>query len=311
MKPLSDRLAGAPISWGVSEVPSWGHRMAPLRVLDEMSELGLTATELGPPGYLPSEPGALRRELESRELRLVGGFVATVLHRPAQRQAALAEIAATAQTIAQSGGAVVVAAAAWEESGYERREALDRDGWKSLTESLATAEAVASAHDLAFAFHPHVGTAVEGLEAVRRLLETSSVRLCLDSGHLFVAGADPLAVAVAAKDRVRLVHLKDVDAKLAARVRRGELGYGLAVRMGLFRPLGDGDVDVESLVGRLEAAGYGGWYVLEQDTALSAEPEPGEGPIADVRRSVAFLQRLSSAGRITDRRRNGNRIHAS
>ncbi len=311
MKPPLERLAGAPISWGVSEVAGWGYQMAPERVLDEMRDVGLTATELGPPGHLSAQPGALRRQLEARGLRLAGGFLATVLHQPARRSATLAEIEATARTVAQAGGAVVILAAAWESSGYDRHGRLDSEGWEALAESLAAAEAVAARQGLALAFHPHVGTAVEGPEEVEHLLEAASAGLCLDSGHLFVAGADPLVVAGVAADRVRHVHLKDVDAELAARVRRGELAYSSAVRRGLFRPLGDGDVDIAGLIGRLEAAGYGGWYVLEQDTALSAEPEPGEGPLADVRRSVAFFQQLASAGRIMDRRRHGNRIHTS
>lgn len=42
------KIAGAPISWGVCEVPGWGYQMSPERVLTEMKEIGLTATEFGP-----------------------------------------------------------------------------------------------------------------------------------------------------------------------------------------------------------------------------------------------------------------------
>ena len=47
------KIAGAPISWGVCEVPGWGYQMSPERVLTEMKEIGLTATEFGPQGWLP------------------------------------------------------------------------------------------------------------------------------------------------------------------------------------------------------------------------------------------------------------------
>src|SRR5688500_20148811 len=77
------RLAGAPISWGVCEVPGWGRQLPPERVLAEMAGLGLTATELGPLGYLPLEPDALRARLDAHGLALVGGFVPLVLHEPA------------------------------------------------------------------------------------------------------------------------------------------------------------------------------------------------------------------------------------
>jgi inosose dehydratase len=113
-------------------------------------------------------------------------------------------------------------------------------------------------------------------------------------------------VAAEAGPRVRHVHLKDVDAALAGQVRRGELPYGAAVRRGLFRPLGDGDVDVAGVVRALEGAGYEGWYVLEQDAALSAEPPAGFGPMVNVRRSQASFEAIGRsigprpAGRRTD-----------
>src|SRR3954464_12860538 len=74
------RVAGAPISWGVCEVPGWGRQLPPERVLAEMAGLGLAATELGPLGYLPLDGRALRATLDPHGLRLVGGFVPLVLH---------------------------------------------------------------------------------------------------------------------------------------------------------------------------------------------------------------------------------------
>lgn len=89
------------------------------------------------------------------------------------------------------------------------------------------------------------------------------------------------------------MHLKDVDTSVAARLRSGELDLISAVQAGIFQPLGAGDVQVGEVVLTLEHAGYGGWYVLEQDTAIvGAVPPPGEGPVDDVRRSVEFLQAI-------------------
>src|SRR3954468_23440127 len=76
------RGAGAPISWGVCEVPGWGRQLPPDRVLAEMAGLGLTATELGPQGWLPGDPAALLARLDAHDLALVGGFVPLVLHEP-------------------------------------------------------------------------------------------------------------------------------------------------------------------------------------------------------------------------------------
>jgi inosose dehydratase len=307
------RLAGAPISWGVCEVPGWGHQMAPDRVLREMREVGLVATELGPPGYLPTDADALARLLAAHDLRLAAGFVAAVLHLPERREGALAQLESVAGLIASAGAGVLVVAAAAAGDGYDRREELDAAGWEALAEGLDRAEEVAARHGLALALHPHVGTVVERPEEVLRFLEVSGAGLCLDTGHLFIGGSEPLRVAVAAGARVRHVHLKDVDATLAGRVRRGELAYGRAVRSGLFRPLGDGQVDVAALVRRLDAGGYGGWYVLEQDVALGAEPEAREGPVADVARSVESFVRLTAgvAATQTEGREDGQERQSS
>src|SRR5918996_3155081 len=73
------RLAGAPISWGVCEVPGWGLQLPAERVLAGMADLGLKATELGPQGWLPLDGAAVRAELDRHGLRLVGGFVPVVV----------------------------------------------------------------------------------------------------------------------------------------------------------------------------------------------------------------------------------------
>jgi inosose dehydratase len=287
------KVAGAPISWGVSELPGWGYRMSPDRILAEMKELGLGATELGPPGYMPQDPAARRDLLERHGMQLVAGFLAVVLHD--RSHSVLDELEQEAKTLEASGAEVLVLAAALPGESYDRQERLSPADWIALAEALAGAEEVASAHGLSLAFHPHAGTAVAQKEDVYTLLETTTVEICLDTGHLFLGGADPGAIARDASGRVGHVHLKDIDCNLAERVSLGELSYAEGVRGGLYRPLGQGDLDVEAVLTRLRAAGYRGWYVLEQDTALTAEPGPAEGPVAAARQSIEYFRGLSSA----------------
>jgi inosose dehydratase len=59
----------------------------------------------------------------------------------------------------------------------------------------------------------------------------------------------------------------------------------------MYRPLGTGDVDVETIVNTLQGNGYTGWYTLEQDTILTEEPR-GEGPVTDVRTSAEHVRSL-------------------
>src|SRR3954451_16021750 len=83
MVPLTERIAGAPISWGVCEVPGWGFQLDPSLVLAQMRDVGLVATELGPEGFLPRDPQSAARTLRDAGLSAVGGFVPVVLHDPA------------------------------------------------------------------------------------------------------------------------------------------------------------------------------------------------------------------------------------
>lgn len=289
MTDLADRVAGAPITWGVCEVPGWGHQLAAERVLSEMRSVGLRATELGPEGFLPR--GSERALLDTNGLALVAGFVPAVLHDPSSLERELAKVDAAARTIASLGGEVLVLAASSGGHDYEGADRLDAAGWAALGRGIGRVVASAGERGVRVAVHPHHGTVVQGPGDVERLLEISDVGLCLDTGHVIVGAGDPSALAREAADRVVHVHLKDVSATVAGRVAAGDLGYWDAVQEGLYRPLGDGDLDVAGVIRTLEESGYAGWYVLEHDEVLDHEPEEGSGPITNARRSLSFLER--------------------
>jgi len=291
------KVAAAPISWGVSEAAGWGYRMAPARVLAEMRQLGFEATELGPPGYLPPDAAARRELLQRHGLRLVAGFLAAVLHDPAFPAAT--HVRDEAKLLASSGAEVLVLAAAFSGGSYDAGRRLDAGEWKRLARTVREAEDIASGSGLTLAFHPHAGTAVATAEDVRMFLDATHVALCLDTGHIFLGGAEPATIARTAADRVGHVHLKDVRTAVAARVRSGDLSYTEAVRQGLYASLGQGDLDIEGVYDRLRKAGYQGWFVLEQDTALTAEPAPQEGPAAAARQSLEYFGRIAGAKQAT------------
>lgn len=290
---IESRAAAAPISWGVSELLSWGRRLGPERVLSEMAALGFEATELGPPGYLPADPRACRAMLEGNGLRLVAGFLAVVLHE--SREAALDAVGRHAAELAAAGAEMLVVAAALPGDGYERHDDLLPLQWRELLATLKACVTIAAGHGVKLSFHPHAGTAVESRDQVERLLDASDVDLCLDTGHLLLGGTDPVELARGSGRRIAHVHLKDVDLEVARRVRSGELSYSQAVHEGLYRPLGQGDLDVSAVVTALREADYQGWFVLEQDTALTAEPRPMEGPAAAAKQSLQYFRQISGA----------------
>jgi inosose dehydratase len=291
---LGRKLAGAPISWGVCEIPGWGRMLPPERVLAEMATLGLSATEMGPVGYLPSDPAPLRVLLERHDLRLAGAFVPLVLHEPSldHARAALDDVIPLMAALE----AEVLVAAAVTDVLWSPRIPLGSHEWARVVDNLQTLSEAAAASGLRLALHPHAGTLVETADDIEAVLAHGEVDWCLDTGHLAIGGADPVEFTAAHAGRIVHVHLKDVDMELAERVRSGELSLVEATRRGLFRPLGDGDASIEEVVELLDHNGYDRWLVLEQDTTLTGEEPPeGRGPVIDVRRSIDYLATLAPA----------------
>jgi inosose dehydratase len=285
--PPEARIAAAPISWGVCEVPGWGYQLGPDQVLAEMREVGLTATEFGPDGFLPTQPDAMTRVLDHHGLQAIGGFTPLLLHVAAHDP--VPEVERLLQGYDASGAEILVLSAVTGAEGYDSRPVLDDDEWMVLLSNLDRLAELAASHGVRAVLHPHVGTMVETGEEVRQVLDGSWISLCLDTGHLLIGGTEPAELARQAPERIAHIHFKDVDARLARRVQDGRLTYTQGVRGGMYRPLGSGDVDVPAIVGSLRARGYDGWYVLEQDTILTEEPR-GEGPVADVWASAEYLR---------------------
>jgi len=290
---LLDRIAGAPISWGVCEVPDWGIQLPAHQVLSQAAAIGLRAIELGPEGFLPTDPQELRAVLAPYDLRIVAGFVPLILHRPELLADQLALASRAAATLAGIGAQVVVVGPDDAGAGYERHPEMDGEAWGRFLVALGRVEELAGAAGLRVALHPHWGMVIERPHDVERLLERSAVGICIDTGHLALGGSDPLKVVDLALERVVHVHLKDLDEHLAAEVRSGARGYRDAVAAGLYPPVGSGDLDLAAVVRHLERNGYRGWYVIEQDRVLTEPPSSDRGPMVDVGAGYAFLRGLA------------------
>jgi inosose dehydratase len=170
--------------------------------------------------------------------------------------------------------------------------ALDDAGWARVGAHLRQVADLAAGHGLELVLHPHVGTLVETASQIDAALAHTDVPWCLDTGHLLIGGVDPVRFVCDHADRIGHVHLKDVDASLAAQVRSGELSLVAATREGLFQPLGAGDARIDEVVRLLDAVGYERWLVLEQDHAITGtEPPADSGPALDVRKSIEFLSK--------------------
>lgn len=289
MSDFLGRVQSAPISWGICEVPGWGAMLPTPRVLAEMAGMGMTATELGAPGFLPTDPDEVKAELAEYGMTLMGGFTPVVLHDPAQRQATIDSATATAKLFERAGATKFISAVV-QDWDWSIPRPLTVDEQKHMVEMFGVIDEICAAHGLQQVLHSHVQTVVETKDDINRVLDTCDVNFCLDTGHMAIGGQDPVAFAKEAMERVGHVHLKDVRLDMVPPVLRREVTLMAATQAGLFTPLGQGDVDILGVVQTLEAAGYRGWYVIEQDTAITdGLPAEGEGPIAQVRTSMQYL----------------------
>ncbi|MGA1439578.1 MAG: sugar phosphate isomerase/epimerase family protein [Ilumatobacteraceae bacterium] len=295
MSSFLDRVAAAPISWGICEAPGWGLQLPVDRVLGEARDLGICAFEQGALGWLPADPTAQRAKLDEYGMTLLGGFVPLVLHDPSQRDEQLAEADRIARNMAAAGGRYYVTAPVPALDDWHRPD-FDEAQWSELLANLDRVAAIVAGHGLEQVVHPHVDTDIETADDFERFIAGCSSKFCFDTGHLTIGGADVVRIAREYRDRIGIVHLKDVDATAMARERSGELDLMGATQAGLFPSLGDGIVRIAEVVEILESAGYDGWYVMETDVALTdGEPPLGEGPVRGVERSLTYLRGLQLA----------------
>jgi len=191
---------------------------------------------------------------------------------------------------------VVLADAMWPEreavSGRVKDEGvkLTEADWGIVGENIAAAIEAASQFGLRCVFHHHAGTYVETPEEIDRLLERTSLGLCLDTGHYVIGGGDPVDAVKRHGKRVEYLHFKDVDPVKLGEARAKKLGFLDAVRSGVFCPLGQGCVRFPDLIRELKAAGYRGWAVVEQDVDASEA-----SAVSPLESAIASRQYLKTA----------------
>jgi inosose dehydratase len=291
------KIGTAPVSWGIMEAEGWNGHQAYARVLDEMAEAGYEGTELGPYGYLPTEPEHLIAELSSRGLRLVSAFVPVHLAEAQRYETDFHEAIKVAQLLAQAGSRLIVLA---DEMGgarmsvagrvNEERDGMSASQWNGAVEILSRIATACREFGLVTAFHHHAGTLVETPAEIERLCastDPSLIGLCLDTGHYMYGGGDPVDAVEKYGSRILHLHLKDVRPEVLQSVRKDGVGFLDAVRRGVFCELGEGAVDVPAIAQGLMNCGYEGWALVEQDVDAD---QPGVDPYESAVRSRQYLR---------------------
>lgn len=292
---LDIRVGVNPIGWSNDDFHDLGGDVPLERCLDEMHAAGYAGTELG--HKYPRDAAKLVPLLASRGLALVSGWHSTyVLERPLERERE--SLARHLELLAACGCRLAIVA---ECSGrtYDDPHAplhFDRNGdglspeeWDRLARGLEELAGFAAMRGMSLAYHHHMGTVVQTEPEIGALMaRTERLRLLLDSGHLALAGADPVRVLAAHRGRVAHVHLKNVRPDVMRRVRAERSSFAAAVRSGVFTVPGDGGIDFEPLFEQLREARYGGWLVVE------AEQDPAQAPPLEyARRGRDYVRRMT------------------
>ena len=296
---MTVRVANAPLSYGAFEmtVGTTFPVPEPDAVLDAIAGAGYAGVDLGPPGYL-GEGGALRERLEAHELHVVGGFVPVAFsERDRWDFAGLHHTLDLFDAAGANGALPVLCDAGGPErianpgrGGEDASLRLDDGRWAALVEGVERAADAARERGYEPVFHHHTSTYVEGVPEIERFLEDTGVRLLVDSGHIAVAGGDAVTALRDWGERVGAVHLKDVRLDVLAGVKAERADTLTAWQRGLFCALGDGDVDLDGFCAALDARGYDGWVVVEQDRVLADADGAFAAAVADQERNRAWLR---------------------
>jgi inosose dehydratase len=291
---MGARLAVAPDSWGVwfADDPLQVHWST---FLDEACAAGFDAIELGPWGYLPVTRDLLRPELERRNLTLTGAFLMTDLIRPDAWAVNKDHVGEVCDLLNHFGAQHLVLMSAMytdlftgEVVGPAR---LDVQSWPRMLATLNAIGEFAAREGISTVFHPHADTVIQYEDQIETLLvqsDPSVTSLCLDIGHHAYAGGDAVSFMQRHHGRISYLHLKNVDASVVASVRTKSKPFASAVQDGAFTTLEAGTVDLKAFRDVLEAVGYDGWAIVEQDMY----PAPPDKPLPIARRNRAFLHEI-------------------
>ncbi len=306
------RIANAPCSWGALEFEGLKSEEIPYgQMLDELSDTGYAGTELGDLGYMPTEPGALRQELERRNLAMVGAFVPVALKNPDAHARGEAHALKVAQLLAgvmdSRGGKPAPLVILADDNGTDpvrtqhaghvtSQMGLSAAEWDTFARGAERiARTVRRETGLQMAFHHHCAGYVETPEEIARFLDMTDpdlLGLVFDTGHfLYGTGSnDGLRVEDGLKrfgERIRHVHFKDCQPQVAQEARSAGWDYFTALRHGVFCELGKGNVPFAAVADWLRKHNYRGWIVVEQDIL------PGMGsPKASAQRNRDYLRTI-------------------
>ncbi|MFB7252880.1 sugar phosphate isomerase/epimerase family protein [Streptomyces nojiriensis] len=288
------RIGSAPDSWGVW-FPDDPRQTPWERFLDEVADAGYEWIELGPYGYLPTDPARLAEETAKRGLRVSAGTVFTGLHHgPAVWEDTWEHVSRIAALTRAMGAAhLVVIPSFWrdDKTGEVLEDrTLTPAQWRELTtQTERLGREVLDRYGLRIVVHPHADTHIDTPSSVARFLDATDpglVSLCLDTGHYAYCGGDSVQAVETFGERIGYLHLKQVDPRILAEVVAEELPFGPAVGRGVMCEPPSGVPALEPVLAAAQRLDVDLFAIVEQDMY----PCPPDRPLPIARRTRAYLR---------------------
>jgi inosose dehydratase len=278
---MNVKVANAPVSYGAFEITVGRYPNVPDAndILDFVAEAGYVGIDLGPLGYLGEGP-ELAERLSSRKLRLAGAYLQLPFSEPDRFTGMLPHLERLLDILdaaGPDGDATFRPKPTLADAGGPRRDAapgkgqqdrtlgLDDQSWKHLAEGVTYAVSRCRERGYEPTFHHHTATYVEAPWEIERLLDTTDVGVCLDTGHLLISDGDPVSAVRDWGSRINHVHIKDARRSVIDGIVDDASPLEEIWIRQAFCPLGQGDVDVDAVLQGLRDRNFEGWLVVEQD----------------------------------------------
>lgn len=266
------KLGIAPIAWTNDDMPELGAENTFEQCISEMALAGFEGTEMG--NKYPKDPQVLKKALSLRGLKVCNAWFSAYLTTEPLQETVDAFI--KHRDLLYELGAKIIGAA---EQGHSIQGLKDipvfagkpiftEEEWKRLADGLNYLGKLAQDKGMILTYHHHMGTGVQTLEEIDRLMSMTDpnlVYLLYDTGHLVFSGEDPLEVVKKYAARIKHVHLKDVRKDVLEKVKSEDMSFLDAVRAGVFTVPGDGMIDFAPIFKVLDDTGYEGWMVVEAE----------------------------------------------
>lgn len=263
----------APIGWRNDDIPEIGAENTYKQILSDAKLAGFSGTEVG--GCYPADPNELNKELALRDLQIPGQWFSSFIIRDGVDAAAKAFDKHCAFLEAVDADVAVVSEQTHSIQGIRKGKNIYTDKphftdqeWAQLANGLNELGKVAQHHHVKLAYHHHMGTGVQTLSEVDRLMELtdpSVVHLLYDTGHIYVSDGEALPLLKKHFNRIAHVHFKDVRNNKLAECRHDKKSFLDSFLHGMFTVPGDGDINFSEILSCLLKNNYQGWVVIEAE----------------------------------------------